>query len=449
MDKNCHKPLNLRLTYLIFGNNRIKVKMKEEFLHYLWKYQLLNISTLKTTQNYLLSIVSPGIYNYDSGPDFLNAKIRIKQQLWAGNIEIHLKSSDWYCHQHEINENYDAVILHVVWEDDVEVFMKNNFPIPTLELKEFVAEGIIDNYKKLTMNRIQNIPCEQQFMSVNPFLIRNWLERLYLNRLERKSIFIKNLLFRNQNDWDAVLFLLLAKNFGLNKNGDVFFRLATSIPFSMVRKLTHDSLQLNALLFGQAGFLEEDNTHDYVIQLKKEYSYLKMKFALKPIHKRQFIFFRMRHANFPTLRLAQFVALYTKRVHFFVEVMKAKSAEDIYQLFCINVNDFWKNHYTFSKESKKSHKKLTKTFVDLITINTVIPLMFCFQQSMHQLDVEKLIAFLESINPEKNSAISVYGNLGFKIENAFQSQALLELKTKYCMRKRCLECVIGNEILKR
>ena len=422
--------------------------MKEEFLHYVWKYQLLDISALRSVQKEALSIVFPGVHNHDTGPDFLNAQVRIADQLWIGNVEIHLKSSDWYWHQHEIDENYDAVILHVVWDHDVEVFMKNNTPIPTLELKSFVQQDVYKNYQLLTKTSIHHIPCEQQISLVESFVIRNWTERLYVERLERKAVFIQSLLEETHNDWDAVLFLLLAKNFGLNKNGDAFFQLAKSIPFSLIRKLWYDQEELNALFFGQAGFLEDDFETNYPKKLQKEYDYLQKKFDLHPMNPKQFHFFRMRPSNFPTIRLAQFIGLYHGSSQFFIEMMKCESAKEVYKLFDIKLNDFWKTHYTFSKASKKSNKKLSKSFVDLLIINTIVPLKFCYQQAINQTNVEQLIAFLESLQPEKNSAIAIFETLGLEVQNAFQSQAFLELKTRYCIQKRCLECAIGNEILK-
>jgi len=423
--------------------------MKEEFLHYVWKYQLIAVSALKTTQQELISIIAPGTHNHDSGPDFLNAKIRISEQLWIGNVEIHLKSSDWYWHQHEVDENYDAVILHVVWDHDVEVFMSNNAPIPTLELKKIVDSSVEQNYARLTKTSVKYIPCEDQIGHINSFVISNWQERLYLERLERKSIFIQSLLEQTNNDWDAVLFMLLAKNFGLNKNGDSFFQLAKSIPFAVLRKTTHDEHQLMALLFGQAGFLEGDFQHSYVNELKQEYNYLRKKFDLRPMNQKQFHFFRLRPSNFPTIRLAQFVALYHQNFQLFSDLMECQSAEQVYQLFEICLHTFWKTHYTFLKESKKSNKQLTKPFIDLLIINTIVPVKFCYQRVIRQSNVEQLISFLESLLPEKNAIISMYEELGLPTDNAFHSQSLLELSSNYCAKKRCLECAIGNEILKR
>jgi hypothetical protein len=266
--------------------------------------------------------------------------------------------------------------------------------------------------------------------------------------LERKSILIQSLLQQTQNDWDAVLFLLLAKNFGLNKNGEAFFQLAKSIPFSVLRKVLHDEHQLYALLFGQAGFLEQHIETDYTHSLKKEYVYLRKKYHLHPMNPKQFQFFRMRPSNFPTIRLAQFTALYLRSSHLFIKIKESQSADHVYTLFNIQLNEFWKTHYTFSKESKRSSKKLSKSFIDLLIINTIVPLKFCYQQALHQTNSEQLMTFVASLQPEKNSAITMFESLGMNVKNAFQSQALLELKSNYCNDKRCLECAIGNKILK-
>jgi hypothetical protein len=422
--------------------------MKEDFLHYVWKYQLLDISQIQTIQHELLTVISPGMHNHDSGPDFLNARIQIEDQTWIGTVEIHLKSSDWYWHQHENDPNYDSVILHVVWDHDVEVFMKNEQALPTLELKHFVNADLLAKYQKLSQNPVHWIPCEQQMNQVDDFVRRNWLERLYIERLERKSIWIQSLLQQTKNDWDAVLFLLLAKNFGLNKNGDAFFQLAKSIPFSILRKEAYDAEKLNALFFGQAGFLEEIVQEPYTMELKKEYEYLKHKYALQSLTKQQFHFFRMRPSNFPTIRIAQLAALYSRSQSLFSQLMEARSSEVIYGLFGISLNDFWKTHYTFSKASKKSQKKLTTAFVDLLIINTIVPLQFAYQRMIGKHNEEAMLSLLASLKPEKNAIISKFEALNIPVENAFDSQALLELKNNYCAPKRCLECAIGNALLK-
>ncbi|CAM1333833.1 DUF2851 family protein [Tenacibaculum aestuariivivum] len=423
--------------------------MKEEFIHFLWQYKLFSTATLKSTTNEIIKIVKPGLYNKNTGPDFLNAQLIINNQLWVGNVEIHVNSSDWYVHKHEGDKNYDAVILHVVWEHDSIIFMKNNQSLPTLQLKNIINAGILKNYQKLFSKQQCWIPCENQITTIDVFLINNWLERLYLERLERKSVFIKQLLSNSSNDYEAVLFQLLAKNFGLKINGDAFLQVAKSFNFSVLRKVRFNELELSALLFGQAGFFERDIENRYFNQLKKEYNYLRYKFDLLPISNNLFQFFRMRPTNFPTIRIAQLVALFYKHDNLFSKLMQLNKLEDFYRLFSVEVNDFWKTHYTFETVSKKSSKKITKSFIDLLLINTIIPLKFVYEQSRGEVNEEAVFRLIQQIKPEKNSIISKFLNIKVAVNNGFESQALLELKNNYCEKKRCLECAIGNSLLRK
>lgn len=422
--------------------------MKEKFLHYLWKNKLLLHDKLFTTQNEKVTIVNCGQSNDNSGPDFLNASLQIDQQLWYGNVEIHQKTSDWYAHEHETDTNYDAVILHVVYEDDVELFMKNNKIIPTLELKGKIDEKLFQNYSSLISKKINWIACGNQISTIDSFIMNNWLERLFFERLEKKSESILILLKNVNNDYEAVLFQMLAKNFGLKVNGEAFLNLSTSFDFSVLRKVWFDEFQLAALLFGQAGFLEEESEVSYFNELRNEYHYLKHKYSLNPIDKKYFQFFRIRPNNFPTIRIAQLIALYVKCHNLFSRLMEIKKPEEVYELLDVEVNIFWKTHYTFEKESKKSSKKLSKSFIDLLIINTIIPLKFVYCKSKNSLNENEILEMLESLHPEKNSIISNFEKLKVTIENSFKTQALLELYKGYCSKKRCLDCAIGNQLLK-
>lgn len=423
--------------------------MKEDFLHYVWKHQVFDKKSLTTTKKGLVEIVNAGIHNFNSGPDFLNGKIVLDAILWAGNIEIHVKSSDWYLHKHEEDKNYDSVILHVVWEDDVEVFDKNNQAIPTIELSNLVSKELLQSYQDLSSKKVRWIPCEQSIASVASFVFENWKTRLYFERLEEKSVLIQQLLTDSNNNYEAVLFQLLMKNFGLKSNGNAFLNLANSIDFSIVRKEQHDNLMLNALLFGQAGFLEEEIEEEYFIQLKKEYAYLSHKHQLQHIDKNQFLFFRMRPSNFPTIRIAQIAALYHNYQQLFSKLMQFTRLEDFYKLFTIEVDAFWKTHYTFQKVSPPRRKRITKAFVDLLLINTIIPLKFNYLKQSGEVDEAMFLEVLKQIHPEKNAIISKFSELQISSKNAFDTQALLQLKNNYCTKKQCLRCVVGNSILRK
>jgi len=423
--------------------------VNEDFLQYVWRYKIFSKADFKTTSNERFMILKSGLQNKNAGPDFLNAQLKIEGQTWIGNIEIHVNASDWYLHNHETDANYDAVILHVVWENDAVVFMKNNRPMPTLVLKDFVAATVLKNYRNLFATPAPWIPCKDAMSSVDEFIFSNWKERLFFERLERKSEEIKVLLQQENNNFEAVLFQLLAKNFGLKVNGDAFLRLAQSVDFSIIQKIRFDENKFTALLFGQAGFLEEDIQEEYYQQLKREYTYLQHKFKLHAVSKNEFSFFRMRPNNFPTIRIAQLVSLFTTHQNLFSQLIAINNPKDFYELFAVAVPPFWKTHYTFESISKPSAKKITNSFVDLLIVNTLIPLKFLYQKNRGEGDIAFFLELLKKIKSEKNSIISKFSEIGVGSENAFETQALLELKNNYCAPKRCLECAIGNALLKR
>lgn len=423
--------------------------MKENLLHFIWKFQLFSNKKLQTVTSENIQVISTGIHNFNTGPDFSNAKVIINDQLWAGNIEIHVKSSDWYLHAHETDENYDAVILHVVWEHDVDIFRNSNAVIPTLELKNYISTQVLENYQALFSKHKKWINCENEISLVDNFILFNWIERLYFERLEQKSEAIKANLKLTNNNWEAVLFMLLAKNFGLKINGEAFFNFATSFDFSIVRKLSNNRLQLEALFFGQAGLLFDTYESVYFEKLKREYEYLKVKFKLNSISKGQVQFFRLRPNNFPTIRLSQLVSLYHLYQNLFSKIIEIETIEDYYSLFDIGTSAFWETHYTFETVSKKRTKKLSKAFVDLLLINTIIPLKFNYLKSFGKTDFSSLLTIIEQIKPEKNSIITKFEACKIKSKNAFETQALLQLKNNYCSEQLCLKCEIGKEVLKK
>ena len=421
--------------------------MQEDFLHYLWNHKKFDVTNLKTTSGEKISIVSAGQHNNNSGPDFFAAQLKIDDQLWAGNVEIHIKSSDWFVHNHETDEAYDNVILHVVWEHDTDIYRKDNTTIPTLELKEIVSKEALHNYQKLFSKTQKWINCENDFASVEDFVIQNWLERLYFERLERKSLHIEKLLNTSSNNWEEVLFKMLVKNFGLKVNGDAFSSLANSFDFSIVRKQQSKLLSLEALFFGQAGLLEDENQEVYYLELTKEYKFLKQKFNLTSQGVLPLQFFRLRPPNFPTIRLSQLAMLYHKQQNLFSEVMDANSVEKLYELFTVSTSMFWKTHFTFNKTSKQSKKVITKSFMDLLLINTIVPLKFSYAKYHGKTIEDNVIEILQNITSEKNSIVEKFNSMKPMSMSALQSQALLQLKNEYCDKNKCLQCAIGNKIL--
>ncbi len=422
--------------------------MKEDFLHYLWKFKKFNSLNLKTFNGEEITIINVGHYLELAGPDFFNAQIIIGNQKWAGNVEIHLKSSDWYVHHHERDEAYENVILHVVWEHDTEIFRSNNSEIPVLVLKNYVDPATIINYQSL-MSPKSWIFCEKQLKDIKEFTLKNWQERLFFERLERKSNPIFQLLKETNNDWEAVLFCLLAKNFGLNTNGDIFLKIAQSIPFSIVRKESFEVENLEALLLGNASLLDLEKEDNYFKDLKFRYFYLLHKYQLEKKISEPVQFFKHRPDNFPTIRLSQLANLYHSQQNLFSIISTSNSVKSIYKTLDISVSNYWQNHYQFDKESPKKKKNLSKSFVDLVIINTIIPLQFAYAKSQGKEISEDLVQLINEVAPEKNAITDKFSSFGIKSKNAFETQSLLQLKNEYCNKSRCLDCAIGMELLKK
>lgn len=431
--------------------------MKEEFLHYLWEFQKWNGSGLTTSEGSQLAVLSPGVHNFSSGPDFFNSQLVIGEQKWAGNVEIHLNSSDWYVHHHQTDTNYDNVILHVVWNHDAEVFRKDNSPIPVLEVKGVVAGNAISNYEYLMKGPAGKwINCEQDFREFEEFYLQSWLERLYFERLEEKTIYIEKLLRQSQNDWEEVLFKLLARNFGLNVNGEAFLSVAGSMPFSLLRRLASDRKGLEAVLLGQAGLLEPRNNSLesegdlYYWALCEKYQFLKHKHSLQSTGVMPVVFFRLRPDNFPNIRLSQLAGLYHRNPGIFSAIIDARSIEDLYELLDTSAAEYWETHYTFLKPHKKRRKAISRNFMDLLIINSLVPIKFCYARTQGKDINEELLKLLGSMKRESNSITGKFEELrGKGFENALQSQALLQLKKGYCEHHQCLKCSLGVRLLQR
>lgn len=421
--------------------------MKEEFLHYVWQYQKVNTLDLKTVQNNTVSVLHPGVYHELAGPDFFNAQLEIDGQKWAGNIEIHVKSSDWYVHNHERDPAYNNVILHVVWEYDTAVFGPDNTEIPVLLLQEYLSIDLLQSYHALLAPKTW-INCQNQLSTINSFVLSNWQERLFFERLERKSQFIFDSLTEMQNDWEAVLFLNLAKNFGLNTNGASFFKIAQSIPFSVIRKESSDVQNLEALFLGMGGLLDHEKEDLYYKDLQFRFYYLLQKHAIQKPYLAPLQFFKHRPDNFPTVRLSQLASLYHAQTHLFTNITNEFSLPSLYSRFSISPSKYWETHYQFDKESPKKSKKLSKSFLDLLLINTIIPVQFAFAKHQGKEISEDLIALMHTLSPENNSILDKFKTYGVTVSNAFESQALLQLKTEYCQNNKCFQCAIGANLLK-
>lgn len=422
--------------------------MNEDLLHYIWKYQRIN-QNLCTTDNIPVKIEHPGNENTDAGPDFTNARIRIGDTLWAGNAEVHLRSSDWFAHRHNQNRAYDNIILHVVFEYDRPIFDKSGNRIATIELKNFVDNVLITNYKNFISSK-NPIPCSRLLSNINEITKLNWFEKLAIERLQQKTETIFGKLGTNKNDWEQAFYEILARNFGFNVNAEPFEMLAHSLPQQYIAKIRNNLFQIEALLFGQAGFLDGDFTDDYPGKLKAEYSYLQKKHGLKPLDQHLWKFLRIRPNNFPTLRLAQFAAIMHNYSGLFSKLTECQTINDIYRLFDLDVSEYWHTHYKFDKDTGRSSKKLSKNTINLLIINTIVPFLFAFGKSHNDENyTEKALDFLTELPPEKNHIVNKFSGMKFIPSNAMQSQAVIQSYQYYCSQRKCLQCNVGVTILGR
>ena len=422
----------------------------EDFLHYVWKFRLFDHASLQTTTGEEVEIFSAGLHNTDSGPDFQNARIRIGDTTWAGNVELHLSSSDWQKHKHSADSAYDNVILHVVYRDDEPLTLANGRQIPTLELKSRIPDDLYNRYHNLVFGNQTVIPCEASIGKLDDFTLRNWLTRVLIERLEKKSAAVIAALNINRGDWEETFYQFLAANFGFKTNALPFELLARSLPQNILAKNKNNPLQIEALIFGQAGFLDDDPVDEYPQNLKREYAFLRKKYNLTLIENHLWKFMRLRPQNFPTIRLAQFAALVVNSNHLFSKVLDTRDAAGLKKLFAdIQVNPYWDDHYRFDKPSKRASKNLGQSSIDILLLNTLALFLFTYgkhHQKQHYID--RSLKLLESLPGEQNNIIADFDSLGVKATTAFESQALLELKNYYCNYKKCLQCGVGNKILK-
>ncbi len=421
--------------------------MTERLLQFIWQFQYFNKSQLTSSAGETVQIIFPGQYNTNQGPDFSDAKIKIGNTTWAGNIELHFKTSDWKKHNHHKDENYNNVILHVVWEDDIA--QENR--VPVLQLRERVSKILLQRYEEL-MNAAGFIACEKSIHTVRDITWKSWKERLLAERLMRKAKAVESYLQQSNCHWEETFWWLLARNFGIKVNADAFEEMAKSIPLNILAKHKNQIHQLEALLLGQAGLLNDPDSYrdkeDYPKMLQKEYEFYRNKYGLKPNNNTVF-FLRMRPGNFPTIRLAQLAMLVHESAHLFSKIKEATSVADVKKWFDVTGNDYWHYHYRFDETSAFKKKKLGAAMIDNIIINTIVPMLFAYGNYHDEEKYkQKALKWLEETSAEINSITKGFQELKIENKNAFDSQALIELKNEYCNKKRCLDCSVGNYLLK-
>ena len=422
----------------------------EDFLHYVWKFRLFEKNELVTAEGEEIEIFSAGIHNSDSGPDFHNARIRVGDTTWAGNVEIHINSSDWHKHHHTHDKAYANVILHVVYRDDEPIILPDGRRLPTLELHNRISPDLYNRYRHLIYGNQQIIPCEGSIRHVDDITLRNWLTRVLVERLEKRSVAVMKGIEVNKGDWEETFYQFLAAQFGFKTNAVPFELMAKSLPQLTLGKHKNNPLQIEALIFGQAGFLEDDLNDEYPQKLKEEYTFLQKKYDLKPIEKHLWKFMRLRPQNFPTIRLAQFAALIVKSNHLFSKVLDIKDIDSLRKLFTsLEVNLYWETHYRFDAASKPISKSLGQSSIDILLLNTFVLFLFSYgKYTQQEYFINRSLKLLEKLPAEQNKIVTNFDSVGIKVNTAFDSQALLELKNNYCDYKKCLQCGVGNKILR-
>ncbi|MFI5151698.1 MAG: DUF2851 family protein [Chitinophagales bacterium] len=418
--------------------------MTEKLLQFIWQLGYFNHAELRVVSGEDIQILDPGAFNNNQGPDFLEAKISIGSTIWVGHIEIHLLSSDWFRHAHDQDRNYGNVILHVVWEDDQPV---KEMQFPLLVLQDRIPKLLLEKYEGWMDSR-SFIPCEKNIRQINSSTWYEWTSRLTLERLNRKSNKLKEELAENNAHWEEICWWQIAASFGNKVNTAAFEALAKTLPILLLGRHKNQIFQLEALLMGQGGLLDKEFLDEYPRQLKKEYLFLKTKYNLKPSY-HSLHFLRMRPGNFPTLRLSQLANLISQSLHLFSKIREEKELKQIKSWLAVDSGNYWNTHYVPDEVSTFKIKSLGTQVIESIIINAIIPMLFAYG-SMHEENeyIEKAISWLSEMGPENNSIIEHWKRIGLNPQNASQTQALLELKNLYCEKKRCLNCAIGETLLK-
>lgn len=418
----------------------------ENLLQLIWDKKLFKNFDFFCTKGIPLEIIDFGQWNDNQGPDFLFAKIKYQDITFVGNIELHVKSSDWVFHKHDQDTNYHKIILHVVFKNDMDLENIESRNIPTVELQNYIDEKIFVKYQSLNTENSKFIPCEE-LISKNDFPLF-FHEENVLKKISEKHHDIKDQLIRLKNNHEAVLFSNLAYAFGLKVNAEIFKQIAESIDFNIINKIRQNPNSLEALLFGLSGWLENPKDQQSVIW-KREFDFLKSKYQLPNITISP-KFSKLRPSNFPTIRLSQLAQLYHLEPHLFSKIKNAKNIIDLKSIFDnVKTSIYWENHYNFGKESTDNfEKKLTPEFIDIIIINSVLPLKYLLDIQNEDAN-DDIIEFYKALKPEKNHIIEHWKNLDIKPINALESQSLLYHYKNYCNHKKCLNCSVGLKILKQ
>jgi hypothetical protein len=422
--------------------------MKEELLHTIWKYKLLEQTQFIGSKQEHIEVVSIGEHNQDSGPDFFNSKIKINDILLVGNVEIHIKTSDWLKHNHQQNKAYDNIVLHVVYEHDVELSQNEQFNVSVLELKNYIKPSLLEQYNQLQLSK-QSIACGKSITTISDIVWKSWLDRFAIERIEQKTAYLEHLFEYGKHNHEDALYVLLCRNFGFKINNDAFELLGKTLPYSILKKYADNPIQVEALLFGVAGFLDELFEDKYAKQLQNEFEFLRHKHQLLPIKKESWKFSKTRPTNFPTIRISQLANCIAKQKSLYHLIEEKPDLKTIKLFFDSEPNTYWKTHFKFDVESEESNKSLGETAFHSIVINTIVPyLFFMSKHNLHADYVEYALDLLSQLPAEVNTKTKEFIKLGVKTENALESQAQIQLYDTLCTKKMCLQCNVAEFLLK-
>lgn len=418
----------------------------EQLLHYIWKYKLYRNQIFVSSDGDEIEIIDTGMLNSNAGPDFFNSKIKVGNKTWAGNIEIHKASSDWKKHKHHTDPAYNSIILHVVENIDCDVYTQQGRKIPQIAIQ--IPDNVASNYTQLLTSHF-TIPCTNRLKDVPKIHLNNWLSALLVERLERKTNDIYVILDKFNNSWDETFYVLLSRNFGFGLNSEVFERLALSLPYFYIQKHSDNIFQVEALLFGQAGLLEDDIIlDDYFLQLKKEYHFLRKKYTLNNLDGFLFKSLRVRPEGFPQVRIAQLAAVLKQAKRLFSHILDKEDENLLRLFFHINASEYWQTHYTFGKSSAKKTKYPGEASINVILINTVAPILFAYGKKNNiEKYCSRALSILEKLKPERNSLVTEFMKQGINPLNSADTQALIQLRKEYCDKRKCLYCKVGYQIL--
>ncbi|RYM32393.1 DUF2851 family protein [Brumimicrobium glaciale] len=422
--------------------------MQEEYLHYLWRMKRLNFNQLKLTNGAPVSVHEVGWYNLDAGPDFFNGTVSIDGIKWSGNIELHIKSSDWYAHKHHLDEAYNNVVLHVVFEHDKEVFVKG-IQLPTIELKNQIDLAHLRNYEKIISNSYK-VPCSNVVMDYKLSLLQQ-IDVSFLHRIERKGIELLDLVKIEQRDKYSILLAAILQATGGRVNKLPMQELASILPYKLIAKEQWDKTRLEALVFGSAGFLNDEVEDEYYQELKQTWRFLKHKHHLLEMNKSSWKFSGIRPYSFPTLILAQINGFL---LQFDLQNLSDLKAEQIIskinKLSATYIDGYWENHFVFGKLSKKRKLNFSKLFKQNLIINGLVPYLISLKHLYSDFSFSDMaVELMEKLPSESNNVINYWKEIGFSPQNALESQGLLELNNEFCNFKKCLSCKVGTENLEK